>query len=115
MSVSVPATVLATYRVRPEKEEEFLLLLRRHYPVLLDYGLVTRTPPLILRGTEGDDRPIIYEIFTWADGDAVEGAHQLSDVADLWKAMGELVEEREGRPRFEFPHVQKLELEFTPA
>ena len=115
MSVSAPETVLATYRVRAEKEEEFLQLLRRHHPVLLDYGLVTRQRPTILRGSDDEERPVIYEIFTWADGDAVEAAHQLSDVTDIWEAMGELVEERDGRPKFEFPHVRPLELEFPPT
>ena len=115
MSVSAPETVLATYRVRADKEEQFLDLLRRHHPVLYDYGLVTRERPTILRGTDADERPIYYELFTWADGDAVEGGQQLTEVAELWEEMKELAEDRDGKPGIEFPPVRPLELEFLAS
>jgi Ser/Thr protein kinase RdoA (MazF antagonist) len=113
MSVSAPETVLATYRVRADKEQEFVELLRRHHPVLHDYGLVTRDRPTILRGSDAEGRPVYYELFTWADGDAVEGGQQLEEVTDLWAAMAELVEERDGLPKIEYPPVRPLELEFV--
>ncbi|MEW6073572.1 MAG: hypothetical protein AB1726_13390 [Planctomycetota bacterium] len=110
MTPSTFLTIIATYRVRTDREEEFLGLLRRHHPLLLTYGLVTRDAPLVYRGFEGGRRPIFYEIFTWADADAVEAAHQLADVRGLWEEMGGLLEERDGRPAQEFPHVHRFEL-----
>jgi hypothetical protein len=33
----------------------------------------------------------------------------------IWEAMGSMVEERDGRPKFEFPHVARVDLEFDEA
>ena len=102
-------TVIATYRVKPESESAFLDLLRAHYPTLSKLGLVTSEPPTIYRGYE-DGRPIIYEIFTWKTPDAPDVAHQTPEVMAIWEPMGELVEERNGRDKFEFPHCEHLDL-----
>lgn len=105
-----PETVIATYRVRNDREAEFLDILRRHYPVLKRLDLVTGDPPVIYRGFESGGGLIIYEIFTWKSGEAAGVAHEIPDVMKIWEAMGTLVEERDGRPKFWFPHVKKLDL-----
>jgi hypothetical protein len=115
MSSSPPETVIAIYRVRAEKEQEFFALLRQHYPVLTRLGLVTDEKPIVYRGTERGGGPIVFEVFTWKDGEAPTTAHHSPEVGRIWEAMGTMVEERDGKPKFEFPHVTKLDLTFDDA
>lgn len=105
-----PHTVIAIYRLRAGAEEEFLGLLRRHHPTLLRLGLVTEEPPVVYVGDEHDGGRIAFEIFTWKEASSADTAHQLPDVMRIWEGMGALVEEREGRPGFEFPHVTRRSL-----
>lgn len=105
-------TVVATYRVRAGKEAAFLELLARHFPTLRRLGLVTADPPVVYRGAEDDGRPIVFEIFTWRDAAAVQTAHESPAVMEIWEAMGALVEERDGKPMFEFPHVERVQVAY---
>jgi len=41
----------APYRVKGGKEDEFIALLRRHWPTLRDLGLVEGRPSPVYRGT----------------------------------------------------------------
>ncbi|MCB9831905.1 MAG: hypothetical protein H6807_05470 [Planctomycetes bacterium] len=101
-------TVICHYRVRRGQEAAFEELLRRHWPTLDRLGLVVGEPSRIYRGEEGG-APIYYEIFTWKDGEqGSRQAHESPEVGEIWRAMGALVEERDGRPMFEFPHVTPL-------
>lgn len=93
-------TVLATYRVRAKDEERFVRLLRGHWRTLHDLGFVTDEPPLVLRDT---DEPTYVEMFTWVDG-GFDRAHEHPDVLAVWEAMDPLLEARDGRPKWEFPH-----------
>ena len=104
-----PPTVIATYRVQKAREKEFLELLGRHHPALLELGLVTPDPPVVYRAEEEDGAPTYFEIFTWASGDAPNIAHETPEVMAIWEPMGALVEERGGRPSLEFPHVERVE------
>lgn len=109
--MSAPEIVHCTYRVKPEAEETFLALLRRHWPTLRDAGLATDTPAVCWRGEE-DGRPIYFEVFTWADGGAAGRAHETPAVMEgVWGPMGECMEERgENRPAMDFPHVTAVDL-----
>ena len=104
-----PPTVIAIYRAQKTREAEFRELLSRHHPTLLEVGLATPEPPVIYRHEE-NGAPTYYEIFTWIDGNAPNVAHETPEVMALWEPMGELVEERGGLPKFEFPHVEKVQL-----
>lgn len=106
-------TVFATYRVRPGREREFHALLERHWPTLRKLELVTDEPAVTYRGEEDGGRPYYVEIFTWRDADAPEKAHELPAVAEVWEAMGELVEARGKKPKFEFPHLRRLDVRFA--
>ena len=105
-----PETVIAIYRVQPAEETAFFEVLRRHHPTLRSLGLVTETEPIVYRGQEQDGGPIVFEIFTWIDGDAPNKAHQLPEVMQIWEPLGALCEERAGKPKFEFPHVEQVDL-----
>ncbi len=108
--MSAPETVIAIYRVRADQEAAFFAILAKHHPALHGVGLVTDEPPVVYRGEEKDGQPIVFEIFTWKDGDAANTAHQLPEVMAIWEPMGEMCEERGGKPKFEFPHVERVTL-----
>jgi hypothetical protein len=100
-------TVICTYRVRPEAEDRFLDLLGRHWRTLRDLGFVTAEESLVLRSTDGG---LTYvEIFTWVEGGFGQ-AHEHPDVLAIWEPMDPLLEERDGRPRWEFPHFEWVTL-----
>lgn len=111
MSSASPLTqVVATYRVRLDRKQDFLDLLGKHHPTLLELGLVTKEPPIVYSGEEHGGGPIVFEIFTWVDARAPDTAHQTPEVMRIWEAMGTMCEERDGKPRFDFPHVERIEL-----
>lgn len=100
-------TVICTYRVRPEAEGDFVRLLARHWDTLHDLGFVTDEEPLVLR--EIDTGPTYVEIFTWVEG-GFDRAHEHPDVLAIWEPMDPLLEGRDGRPKWEFPHYRKVRL-----
>ncbi len=110
--MSKPVTVLCTYRVVPGKEADFEGLLSKHYPALRGADLATENEPRIFRGTDGTGGTVFYELFEWRDAEAPNVAHQSPAVMAVWEPMGELCEEREGRPKFEFPHVEPVTITY---
>jgi hypothetical protein len=112
---NAPETVIAIYRVKADELGAFLELLKKHVPTLRRVGLVTNDAPVFYKGAEDDGRPIVFEIFTWKDGKAPEVAHQTPEVMKIWEVMGTMTEERDGRPQFEFPHVERFDVELAQA
>ena len=110
MNPEDPQTVMAIYRVQKGKEAEFDDLLRLHFPALKSVGLVTDDIPIIYREVDKEGRSTLYEIFKWKNAAAPRTAHELPEVMAVWEPMGNLVEERDGRPKFEFPHVEEVTL-----
>ena len=100
-------TVICTYRVRPEEERRFLDLLGRHWRTLHGLGFVTDEESVVFRGLDGG---LTYvEIFSWVEGGFGQ-AHEHPDVLAIWEPMEPLLEERDGRPRWEFPHFERVSL-----
>jgi hypothetical protein len=110
MAGEEPVTVICHYHVRPGKEEDFVRLLRRHWPTLSELGVVTEEPARAYRGADDEGRPDYYEIFAWRSEAAFERAHSHPDVLAIWEPMDALCEPRDGRPNMEFPHVRRLAL-----
>lgn len=100
-------TVICTFRVRAGAEQAFRQLLDTHWKALHALGMVTDDPPQQFRGEDAQGRPTYVEIFTWKE-DAWNAAHEHPDVQAIWGPMEALVEERDGRPKWEFPHVERL-------
>jgi hypothetical protein len=101
-------TVICTYRVRADAEDRFTELVSRHWRTLRELGFVTGEESLTFRSEE--DGGITYvEIFTWVEG-GFERAHEHPDVLAIWEPMEPLLEERDGRPRWEFPHFERVRL-----
>ena len=103
-------TCVWTFQVRPDSEDQFVELLKRHWPTLHDLGLVTDEPPMVLRSAEG---PLTYvEIFTWETG-GMRPAHDHPDVIDIWEPMKKYVEERtetHNVPGMSFPLFHRVDL-----
>jgi hypothetical protein len=100
-------TVICTYRVREGCEEEFAGLLGRHWRTLRELGFVTDEEALVFRACDGP--PDYVEIFTWVEG-GFGRAHEHPDVLAIWEPMEPLLEERDGRARWEFPHFTRVSL-----
>jgi hypothetical protein len=100
-------TVICTYRVRPDVEDSFIELLRRHWHALHELGFVTDEESLVFRGTDGGLSYV--EIFTWVEG-GFDRAHEHPDVIAIWEPMEPLLEERDGLPRWDFPHYHRVAL-----
>jgi hypothetical protein len=98
-------TVICTYRVRADGEERFADLLDRHWCTLHELGFVTDERPLVFRSVE--DGLTYVEIFTWVEGGFGQ-AHEHPDVLAIWEPMEPLLEDRDGRPRWEFPHFERV-------
>jgi hypothetical protein len=100
-------TVICTYRVQADAEKRFLELLSRHWRTLRDLGFVADERSLVFRSAEGG---VTYvEIFTWVEGGFAQ-AHEHPDVLAIWERMDLLLEERDGRPKWEFPHYEPVTL-----
>jgi hypothetical protein len=99
-------TVICTYRVRADAEDQFREVLAGHWSTLRELGFVTADRPMVLRDV---DETTYVEIFTWVDG-GFGRAHEHPDVLTLWERMDPLLEERDGRPKWEFPHYLPQDL-----
>jgi hypothetical protein len=100
-------TVICTYRVRAGAEQAFTELLGRHWRTLRELELVTDDESVVYRSADGG---LTYvEIFTWVEGGFAR-AHEHPDVLAIWEPMEPLLEERDGRPRWEFPHFTRVSL-----
>lgn len=109
-AMSEPITSFAHYRVKPGREEDFLAVVDRHWPVLRELELVTDREPEVYLGREkGVEGPFVIEVFEWVDEDASSRAHQHPAVSGIWEAMGPLCESRGGRPSFEFPNLRRVD------
>ena len=78
---STPETVLATYRVKPERVNAFLELMPAYWAALRSNNLVLEGPHVVLRGDQ-HGKPVIVEIFSW-EGPRCPGARSSSDSALL--------------------------------
>ena len=65
-------TVICTYRVRADAEDDFRALLARHWDTLHGLGFVTDDRSLVFRKL---DEPTYVEVFTWVEG-GVDQAHE---------------------------------------
>ena len=99
-------TVICTYRVRADAEDQFRSLLDRHWRTLRDLGFVTEEESLVFRSCDSVS-PTYVEIFTWVEGGFGQ-AHEHPAVLALWEPMEPLLEERDGLPRWEFPHFERV-------
>jgi hypothetical protein len=104
----MPETVVCTYRVETSAAGEFREVVSRHFPALLELGLVLPEPRMLLESLKPPDKPVFVEVFAWRDQAAIETAHSHPKVLAVWERMGPLCEARDGLPAQEFPHYRSL-------
>lgn len=105
-----PVTSVARYRVKPDRVDEFLEVIDRHWVTLRDLELVTDREVEVFLGPERDSgRPIVVEIFEWAAEGAAGRAHTHPLVSGVWESMGPLCEPRESGGPFEFLDLKRLQ------
>ncbi len=80
--------VIALYKPRRSKRDEFQALLAKHEGLLRKAGLVTDRPFVMMKSDDGT----ILEVFEWIDGAAAHKAHEHAEVGPLWNAMAEIAE-----------------------
>jgi hypothetical protein len=100
-------TVICTYRVAAPGEARFVELLAGHWDTLHSLGFVTEDRATVYRSL--DAPPTYVEVFTWVEG-GFAMAHEHPDVLAIWEAMDPLLEERDGREKWEFPHYERVAL-----
>lgn len=108
---------ICTYRVREGARDQFVELLKKHWPALRKAGLATATPPQHFefmptpKGGRHEETGVTFvEIFQWARPDGPDLAHRSPDVMAVWEPMGALVEARGDRPSMEFPRYKPLKI-----
>jgi len=110
-------TNICTYRVRLGARDEFIELLRKHWPTLHRSGLASDTPAVVFEAEVDEENrhnetaTTFVEIFCWSGVDSASIAHQTPEVMAIWEPMGGLVEDRDGRPGMEFPSFRPITLD----
>ena len=100
MSQTSPRNVnICRYHVKKGHEAEMEALLAKHWPALRGAGLASEDPPLIYRGLPSgkpEDRHgaagVYIEIFSWAQPNGPDLAHQTPEVMAVWEPMGAICE-----------------------
>jgi hypothetical protein len=105
---NTPTVAICTYRIKKGKDEQFMSLLRRHWPTLRDLELAANSPSQIFRGIDESGDSFFTEILTWKNADTPNRAHEIPAVMAIWEPMGQCCEARLGRPAMEFPVVQAV-------
>ena len=57
--------VICTYRVKEGAEDQFIELLRRHWPTLHAQGLTTDEPAQAFQGKDESGKTYFVEVFSW--------------------------------------------------
>ncbi|HEX6902700.1 MAG TPA: hypothetical protein VF789_23480 [Thermoanaerobaculia bacterium] len=82
--------MIATYRVKKDKERDLLAVLRDRYVILRREGFLTDRPACVLRGQDG----IYLEILEWVSAEAIAAADQNEIVGALWASLERVAEYR---------------------
>lgn len=105
--MSDPVMVTAMYKPKDGKTAETAALIKKHFPVLKEYGLSTDQAPFIGKSSNGT----FIEVFEWSSASAAKNAHDHPAVAKIWEAMAKVCDFTTLSELAEagkmFPHFQK--------
>jgi quinol monooxygenase YgiN len=76
--------VIAAFRPKPGKEDELLAVMATRLPLLRRLGLATDRPNITMRAADGT----ILDVSEWIDEAAIDRAHALPEVHELWRQYG---------------------------
>jgi hypothetical protein len=106
-AAGLPETVHVTYHVQSGKLDEFLAVLRQHYPAGRKLGIVLAEPHIILAGKEDGGHAVVIEILTWRDADAPDSVtKKYPSVRAIWDRLNALVEKRDGKPAIDIDEME---------
>ncbi|MBL8858144.1 MAG: hypothetical protein JNL28_06565 [Planctomycetes bacterium] len=101
---------ICQYHVKPGHEAEMEALLAKHWPTLRKAGLASEDPPVIYRGLpsgkpdgEHGAQGVYIEIFSWAQPNGPQIAHQTPEVMAVWEPMGAICK------HMEFPLFEQID------
>ena len=80
--------VICSYRPHPGHEDEALMLVKAHVPLLRAHDLITERA--VVQGTAKDGE--IVEIFEWASREKSRGAPAIAEIGAHWKAMSAVMD-----------------------
>lgn len=80
--------VICSYRPHPGHEDEALMLVKAHVPLLRQHDLITDRA--VVQGTAKDGE--IVEIFEWASLEKSRGAPAIAEIGAHWKAMSAVMD-----------------------
>jgi hypothetical protein len=80
--------VIVAYRPKPGMDARLAELVRAHVPSLRALGLATDRPALAMKAADGT----IVEVFEWVSAQAIERAHTLPEIQQMWTQFGEACE-----------------------
>lgn len=101
--------VINRYRAKAGREETLLDALRQRWSTLSRRHLVSDVPPLLYSGRDEFDAPLVVEIFTWSDREAMDAAADFRDVAALDQRIASCVEPRGGERESDAVEVEPVE------
>ncbi|MCX2743348.1 hypothetical protein OO013_05695 [Mangrovivirga sp. M17] len=100
--------VIVAYKPLPGKERELKSLMKSHWEILHQEGLVTDRKSIICQSNDGT----IIEVFGWKSQEAVEQSHSNENVQKMWKEYSKVCEYV---PISEVPESNNLFSEFNPV
>ena len=80
--------VICSYRPHPGHEDEALMLVKAHVPLLRQHALITERA--VVQGTTKDGE--IVEIFEWESLEKSRGAPAIAEIGAHWKAMSAVMD-----------------------
>ena len=96
--------VIAVYTPKPGSEAA----LADHVPHLRRLDLVTEREPILMKARDGS----FVEVFEWRSQNAIDRAHQMPEVGDLWARFAAVCDYR---PIGALPEASELFSPFSPA
>ncbi len=92
-------TVMVTYHVTAGKEAELERVIGEAWKVYQSEKMLADGPHMMVKGTEGEGKPRVVEIFSWVNADAPD--HASDAVKKCWEKMMACCEKREGHEGLE--------------
>ena len=83
-----PEVVIALYRPKSGQQSALETLVKKHFPILKEYGLTTERAPFCGRSEDGT----ILEVFEWANAEKAKQAHDHPADAQIWEGMAMVCE-----------------------
>ena len=99
--------IIAAYRPKKGREEDFDKTLNKHIPTLRAHDLLTDRPEIRMRTEDG----VLLELFEWRSAEAIREAHINHKVQRLWQSLDQVCDYV---PLADLPEAADRFAHFTP-